>query len=277
MTYFRLAAVAASVATVLTLSACAVSTEDAVSTPTSTEDAVSTPTSTEDAVSTPTSTEDAVSVVSRANQFNLIPMGFGGGKDPSSMAFVIDSNSYSVTSGQPWGTENNSIDISVGQGETLTMTIQAGRQGSSAPANFYINALNGGGFCSGNGVCNTIVSQDGTVTTAIVPDATMNFAFTGTLVLGDTSYYPVVIGQSGGEGVGNCWAIGGPGWSGKFVATPGPPSIYNWEAVYTPDGNYLIYEQVQGDNLGACGDSFNVMTSAPGQNLPWGVAPQASP
>ncbi len=257
MTYSRLAAVAASAAAVLVLAACAtIDTTDAT-----------------DGASTSAHATGGVSTESHANLFNLIPLGQWGGQKPSSMEFAIDTapGSYSVTSGQPWSGATPPIVV-VGQDSTLTITIQAGRQESSGPSNFYGSALLGGGFCSLNGTCNSNTSGNGTITTATVPDSEMNFAFTGQLTINGGDSYSVVIGQSSGGG--NCWAIGGIGWSGQFTATPGPPSDYNWAAVFTPDNKYMIYTETAGADIGGC-DTFNIMTSVPASNLPK-AATQAS-
>ncbi len=253
LTYSRLAAVAASAVAGVALTACSAATTDVES--------------------TPTRATGGVSTTSHANQFSLIPLGQWGGQKPPAMSFAINPGSYSVTSGQPWGGATPPI-VSAPQGSTLTLTIQAGRQGSSGPSSFYDDALQGGGFCSLNGTCNSNKAANGTITTATVPQADMNFAFTGQLTIGGDSY-PVVIGQSGDDGQwadANCWAIGGPGWSGQFDATPGPPGPDNWEAVYTPDGKYMLYTEVEGEGC----DSFDIMTSVPALNLPH-AATQASP
>jgi hypothetical protein len=134
------------------------------------------------------------------------------------------SNEYSITGGQPWGGVSTSygddiqgagsmvirsssswisfserIDFSfsktISEIDFSSDTVEAGRHDSTAPAQFFL--ANANGFFGANSFSS--------------PPSELNFAFTG-VVLIDESSYDIVIGQANNS-EGNDWWIGGPGWT----------------------------------------------------------------
>jgi len=137
----------------------------------------------------------------------------GNSASGAQIQFTWQQDSSSITSGQPFdGVSTNPSGAST----NCTINVQAGRQLSDAPAQWFTQQLQGGtAFNPGIG---NVGNQ---------PDQ-LNFAVTGTLTINGTGY-GVVLGQ-GSDGAGdNTWWIGGPGFTGL---SPG--------AVVTPDGAYLL-------------------------------------
>lgn len=139
--------------------------------------------------------------------------------DPSISGWVQNvgytySGQYSIAGGQPWSgvTSNTTIEPESEDSGDLAITAQAGRKNSTGPADWF-NA-NSSSSLGADADHNGSPSQ-------------LNFAFTGNLNVGASSY-PIVIGQ-GSNAQGNNWWIGGQGW------TSGADGVIN-----SPDGQYSL-------------------------------------
>lgn len=141
----------------------------------------------------------------------------------NSISFTWDGG-YSITSGQPWdGVTSSEND------DQLLITAEAGRSGSSGPAQWF------------NSMTSLPIGNDENLD---AKPAELNFAFSGTLTI-EGHQYPVVIGQGHNMTDDNWWIGGqGSGWTTYKVA---PPTIT------TPDGLYQI--TTSGDDAD---DAFNV-------------------
>lgn len=145
-------------------------------------------------------------VTQRSNQMYIVQSATcckslsSGGPNASFSA----SGQYSITGGQPWGGVVSGPGGSGGLPAVL-ITAQAGRKGSSGPAQWFMSNAQGGQLISDFGGDDSGPSN-------------LNFAFTGTLTIGaldgsSTVYnYDLVIGQGHVTTVNNWW-IGGPGWT----------------------------------------------------------------
>ncbi|MEI8083444.1 MAG: hypothetical protein WCI74_16525 [Actinomycetes bacterium] len=110
-----------------------------------------------------------------------------------------------------------------------TITVSAGRQGSKPPATwFQTNA-------------SVAVPTDAApLQSNPTWPSSLNFAFTGTLVINGNSY-PVTVGQGHYESTNNWW-IGGPGWN------LGPPPHHSSPSVITPDRQFSITDCTNNSN-----------------------------
>jgi hypothetical protein len=114
-----------------------------------------------------------------------------------SVAFEWDQ-AYSITPGQPW----EGLDVSIeknGYGDVIPfMTVKAGRKGSSTPQDWF-NARNAGAKISDESSWRHV--------------GTLNFAFTGYLVINDDRYL-VTMAQEGLNGTNGWWLAGQQkGWT----------------------------------------------------------------
>jgi hypothetical protein len=109
--------------------------------------------------------------------------------DVKPVAFEWDQ-AYSITPGQPW----EGLIAKIGSGSII---VKAGRKGSNTPQDWF-KVRNGGARISNQGWGNI---------------DSLNFAFTGHLVINDDRYL-VVIGQEGFAGTNGWWIAGqGSGWT----------------------------------------------------------------
>jgi hypothetical protein len=167
------------------------------------------------------------SPTTRSNVLNIFAY---AGLPASALNFLFLANAsppnYSITSNQPWGGVQPT-QVSANPNSYLKITVQAGRQGSTSPVNWF-NA--------------TALPSPHLSASSSANPSTMNFAFTGTLVINDNQY-AVVFGQYGVSGQ-NIWVIAGvgPGWT-LDTSLSGPSLV-------TPDGIYGI-------SPGSCGGGGN--------------------
>ncbi|TXH45257.1 MAG: hypothetical protein E6Q90_00950 [Actinobacteria bacterium] len=113
------------------------------------------------------------------------------------MSFDFSGN-YSVTEGQPW---NGVTGCQVANGTSGTaanceINVQAGRHNSAGPAQFFAQNVSAA-LCSWE--CGGSMPSN------------LNFAITGTITIGGTSY-PITLGQGSPSGGEENWWWGGPGW-----------------------------------------------------------------
>ncbi|MFA5342497.1 MAG: metallophosphoesterase [Kiritimatiellia bacterium] len=128
--------------------------------------------------------------------------------DLGPIAYNNDAGYY-ITGGQPW--QGVSVD---NESVSCTLDAKAGRKGSTSPAQWFKNrasvALTTGDFGDGW-------------------PKNLNFAFNGTLTIGGSDSYQVVVGQ-GSDGFHNNWWVGGVGFTFNSNDT----------VIITPDRKYNI-------------------------------------
>ena len=160
---------------------------------------------------------------------------------PSGMSFQLDSIQY--TTNQPydgWTTSTGSYTQSNSSGVTQTyseflITINAGRSGSSPPAQWFTS------FCDG-----AEVGTEASISNPASPES-LNFAFNGTLTA--NASYTIAFGQGNHSSTNNWW-VGGPGFlivtpmsnSNPSIATPDSAWLFNATASNIPTGSaaYVI-------------------------------------
>ena len=151
---------------------------------------------------------------------------------PADMRFDLTSINY--TSGQAYDgwTPSRQTYLNVSNNQTYAyfcITIQAGRQNSAPPAQWFTSTC-------GN-------AEIGIGTTTTTPP-TLNFAFVGTLTANGVGY-TLALGQ--GNQDGNNWWIGGPGFtivtpmSGTYPAVATPDSAWLFTADQGPNDHYAYF------------------------------------
>jgi hypothetical protein len=106
-------------------------------------------------------------------------------------------NEYSITPGQPWEgvSVRSARSTDPRQGDIGYVTAKAGRKGSNTPKDWFENRNQSG---SGNKFSNEAGWSN---------IDSLNFAFTGTLII-NGHRYPVIIGQEGYGGANGWWIAG---------------------------------------------------------------------
>ena len=156
---------------------------------------------------------------SHGNGVWLVPQTAGGDPLPTGMSFALSDVQY--TSGQPydgWSTSTASYSAYSQTYPYFIITIQAGRSGSTPPAQWFTSVCGG--------------AEIGNYANANTP-ATANFAVSGTLSANAT--YNLAFAQSNEQG--NNWWIGGPGFS---IVTPSTGQGLLPPAIATPDSAWLF-------------------------------------
>lgn len=122
------------------------------------------------------------------------------------MNFIWDGQ-YAITNGQPWA----GVSVEGSNTSKLVVHVQAGRQNSDVPASWFNTRAPMQTI--------SVSTLGGTSGPPGFKPAKLNFALSGTLVIGGKSYR-VVLGQ-GSDGGNNNWWIGGPDffWDDRVYST----------------------------------------------------------
>lgn len=171
--------------------------------------------------SDPVPSENLVGTISTTAHDNNVS--FAPHNEPAikTMTFEYD-NGFSITPGQPWEGLTVSLNKNSYDQPVPSMNARAGRHASSTPLDWF-NARNHGKKISSMPSWSNI--------------GTLNFAFTGYLIINGDRYL-VVIGQEGLLGTNGWWVAGqDPGWTYHSPAF-GP------DYLLTPDAKW----QIMGDS-----------------------------
>ena len=139
-------------------------------------------------------------------------------------------NGYSITSGQPWeGVNIATLDTLYTSQKYTDMNIRAGRQGSNPPL-VWFNKRSGDVDVISNEYSWSEIDS-------------LNFAFSGYLIINDDRYL-VTVGQEGFGGANGWWVGGqGPGWS-RHVP------LFGHNYLLTPDKKWRILPGVDAMSTG---------------------------